>query len=306
VMYGPGTTTVRGGMTLASPRSYTINPLDYTQGLIGRTLVNESTALCDSCLIYADQGAVLQNTPSGTFRVTRDSAFARCTVHGFAEFGQVMYECVNTGAPPVFRNEGALVIAGPGILYFSAVPNVPTRPDIQAARPSPAQLINSGTVQVEGGGLNTAGGYTQTDGSLDLRGGSVAGSAFDIQSGKLVGTGTISGTVVNAGTVQPGGGGAASTLAIAGAYRQTAAGRLEIELGGLIPGTQFDRLTVSGQATLDGVLAVSSINGFVPASSTSFVVLAYGARSGSFASVSGGGMNYALNYGTQAAELSAP
>jgi outer membrane autotransporter protein len=95
-------------------------------------------------------------------------------------------------------------------------------------------------------------------------------------------------------------------LAIVGTYRQTATGRLAIELGGLVAGVQFDRLTVSGRATLEGVLAVKGINGFVPASGNSFAVLTYGSRSGAFASVNGGDTMYTIDYGAQETKLSVP
>jgi phage baseplate assembly protein gpV len=304
-MYGPGTTTVRGGMALGGITSYTNNPHDYTQELVGRTLVNQAAATCDDCLIYADQGAVLQNTSSGTFRVTRNAAFARCTVSYFVEGTKVLYECVQQGAPPVFRNEGRLVVAGPGTLYFTAVPGVPAPLYIRAARPYPAQLINSGTVQIESGSLNAAGGYAQTGGVLELHDRPIVGSTFDIQSGSLSGTGTITGTVINAGTVQPGGSGTLGTLAIGGSYRQMASGRLELELGGSVI-DQIDRLRVSGLATLGGVLAVSAINGFVPASGNSFGVLAYGTRSGVFAAVNGGSTSCIPEYSTNETRLVVP
>ena len=111
--------------------------------------------------------------------------------------------------------------------------------------------------------------------------------------------------------MQPGGSDAAGVLAIVGTYRQTATGRLLIELGGLVlgglvAGAQYDRLTVSGHATLDGVLAVSNIVGFVPPSGNSFAALAYGSRSGTFATVNGGGTNYTIDYGAQEMRLGLP
>ncbi|MEM7457520.1 MAG: PEP-CTERM sorting domain-containing protein [Planctomycetota bacterium] len=40
------------------------------------------------------------------------------------------------------------------------------------------------------------------------------------------------------------------------------AGTLEIELGGLVRGTEFDAVNVSGAALLNGVIDVNYINGF--------------------------------------------
>ena len=52
------------------------------------------------------------------------------------------------------------------------------------------------------------------------------------------------------------------------------AATLEVELGGLLPGSEFDRLSVAGQATIDGSLDVSLINGFAPSAGNSFEILA--------------------------------
>jgi hypothetical protein len=61
---------------------------------------------------------------------------------------------------------------------------------------------------------------------------------------------------------------------------------LDIELGGVTPGSQFDRLQISGAATLDGILDVSLINGFAPALGNSFEILrAEGGIFGAFSDV---------------------
>ena len=57
---------------------------------------------------------------------------------------------------------------------------------------------------------------------------------------------------------------------------------INIEIGGLIPETQHDRIVVVGAATLAGNLNVSLIGGFVPAIGNSFVVLDAVTSSGSF------------------------
>ncbi|MBL9161454.1 MAG: hypothetical protein JNL18_01800 [Planctomycetaceae bacterium] len=94
-------------------------------------------------------------------------------------------------------------------------------------------------------------------------------------NGKLAGKGTLAGGVVNAGSTSPG----ASTgvLAIDGNYLQQASGRLTIEIGGSDNSSpihkQFDQLLVFGEADLGGALAVSLVNGFVPAIGDIFPIL---------------------------------
>ena len=89
--------------------------------------------------------------------------------------------------------------------------------------------------------------------------------------------------------------GATGVLTITGNYRQAAAGVLNVELGGLSP-AQYDRLGVTGNATLDGALDVSLVSGFTPGVGNSFQVMTYGPRTGMFASIDGHGRTYMQTY----------
>ena len=82
-------------------------------------------------------------------------------------------------------------------------------------------------------------------------------------------------------------GGPAGTLTIEGDFSQASGGTLSIEIGGLIPGTAFDRLVVSGRATLDGTLALKLIDGFFPGKGDKFEVMTFRSLSGAFNSVTG-------------------
>jgi hypothetical protein len=62
---------------------------------------------------------------------------------------------------------------------------------------------------------------------------------------------------------------------------------LKIELGGRTVGTQYDKVNVAGQLSLDGALNVVLINGFKPKAGDSFDILNWGSLSGTFA----GGVN---------------
>ena len=62
---------------------------------------------------------------------------------------------------------------------------------------------------------------------------------------------------------------------------------LQIELAGTTPGTQYDQLAVTGQASLGGTLALLPVNGFVPVAGDKFMVMTYSNRSGTFSSVTG-------------------
>jgi hypothetical protein len=83
---------------------------------------------------------------------------------------------------------------------------------------------------------------------------------------------TVQGNLLNqGGALAPGN--SAGTTAITGHYTQQSGAQLDIEIGGLIGGADFDQVTVAGNATLGGTLDVSLINSFAPTPGQMFTVL---------------------------------
>src|SRR5262249_18441856 len=66
-----------------------------------------------------------------------------------------------------------------------------------------------------------------------------------------------------------------------GTYTQTSTGAINIELSGLNT-TQFDRLAVSGAASLAGTLNVTTLGGFLPNIGDTFRVLTFASHTGDF------------------------
>jgi hypothetical protein len=67
-------------------------------------------------------------------------------------------------------------------------------------------------------------------------------------------------------------------------YSQLDGGTLKINVGGLVPDTQFDQIQIDGNASLDGTLQVAITNNFVPELGQTFEILPItGTRSGEFA-----------------------
>jgi hypothetical protein len=192
-------------------------------------------------------------------------------------------------APENFSNGGTLIVAaGTGTAATSLL-----------------QFSNSGTVKVNSGTLaiNSLG-YKQTAGSTQLAGGSItAAQQMNISKGTLSGFGTITGSVLNGGTVAPSTTG--GVLKITGGYNQTSAGTLSPVITGTTPGTKFGQLSVGGTATLAGTLKVSTGNGFVPSHGESFSVLIYHVRSGMFGTLSGTPA-YTVGYTATAANVVYP
>lgn len=145
---------------------------------------------------------------------------------------------------------------------------------------SQAYTQSGGTTTIAAGGSSSAlvGGSSISGGTLAVNG-NLSGPVTLTGTGTLAGTGTVTGNtgqVTNtSGTVAPGN--SPGTLAIAGNYTQGASGTLAIEVDGTTPGTQFDVLTVSGTANLDGTVAVDRDPGFQPANSDTFTFLTTGA-----------------------------
>jgi hypothetical protein len=142
-------------------------------------------------------------------------------------------------------------------------------------------FTNWGIVQASTGTLQFTAGYTQHAGETVVDGGTLAATApLAIHAGTLRGFGSVLAGVVSAGTVAPGL--SAGLLSIGGAYMQTPSGTLAIEIGGLAPGAQHDRLDVAGAVSVAGALQVTLIGGFAPQDGSTFTILTSPEITGSF------------------------
>lgn len=162
---------------------------------------------------------------------------------------------------------GGLTKSGDGMATFAgaATLNGPT-------------VVADGTLRLIGAGALT-GQFQVADGALL----EVAGSHAFAPTAKLTGSGEVSGNIVMPGTVSPGPD--ADVLTLLNGLTLTATSVVDIDLGGSLEGTEFDRLVVGGAAQLDGELRVSLINGFNPAAHDSFSILTASQILGSFDSV---------------------
>ncbi len=146
-----------------------------------------------------------------------------------------------------------------------------------------------GTVEIAAGRLMTddddfvqTAGMTTVDGTLAMG----TGDSLLVYGGVLGGNGVIVGNVVNlGGTVAPGV--SVGELTIDGTFAQEAGGVLSVEIGGYTPGTEYDVLTITGDATLAGQVDVSFPGGFVPAVDDTFVILAAASVFGELTVVTG-------------------
>ncbi|MBF0309022.1 MAG: LEPR-XLL domain-containing protein, partial [Magnetococcales bacterium] len=103
----------------------------------------------------------------------------------------------------------------------------------------------------------------------------------------LLGNGSLSGALINAGTVAPG---HSPGLLNVGSYTQGAAATLRLEIGGSHAATAldgYDQLAVAGGADLGGGLEIDFIDDFRPTTGQVFDVMTWGQRTGSFSSFKG-------------------
>jgi len=144
------------------------------------------------------------------------------------------------------------------------------------------------------GGMNTvartmtiatgagAGTYNLSGGTLTAAN-IVNNDTFSFIGGTLS-VGTFTGDLTNSGgTLAPGG--SPGLTSIVGAYTQDASGTLLMELGGLVPQTDYDVLAVSGLLTLGGTLETVLYEGFNPQVNDTFDILNWGSISGTFDTV---------------------
>jgi hypothetical protein len=295
-LHGTGRTIANG--TLLMPTS-----TSGRRDLDGRRLENNGTATWSGRVIYAYHGGVIQNNASGTLELTADDRFMMWCNYTVTQTN--LQKCFRDGAQPQFINAGTVrKTTGTGLLRLWYQPPNSDDPLCGGTvehdnkdQNCPVLFTNSGTVEARSGTLSF-GNYTQTGGSLTLAGGNVgamSGATIMLNGGMLSGAGTVEGALHNNARVNVGG--TPGTLTIKGAYTQTSAGVLNVELAGNTTGT-FDQLVVQGRATLAGTLNIAPINGYVPAKGQTFAVITYTSRSGNFATVSNG---YTITYGTTGA-----
>ena len=126
-----------------------------------------------------------------------------------------------------------------------------------------------------------------------------SGSSFEVLvpgftngvTGVLSGTGTYiapSGGIDNQGIIRPGlfGTGLPGILNITGDLNNTT-GTIEIDIqsNGGVPGVDYDRLAISGQADLQGTLTLLGINGYTPTDTDSFTPITYGSSINTFSTI---------------------
>jgi hypothetical protein len=162
-------------------------------------------------------------------------------------------------------------------------------------------ISGGGVKQLGGGGVLNNGGIATRTGSGELRGYqsstfvNLPGAVFNVNTSAPFTNYYGGNRLTNSGVLNIGAG--ADVLPLHWSFTQTGTGRLNLEIGGTNPATpEFDQLHVSGDAVLAGSIGVSLINGYAPPADTTFPVLAFGSRSGSFGHLVSPGLIWGTQY----------
>lgn len=155
--------------------------------------------------------------------------------------------------PDTFNNAGTVRAQNGAILTISSINN------LSAARVE----VGNGTIVIGTDQL------VMPDGSL------------------LQGTGTVTSANIDiAGRLAPGN--SAGSLNLDGDVTLAPTALFDIEVGGVLAGTEYDELNVTGALVLGGVFTLSLIDGFIPDSTDIFQIGAASSISGGFSNINSG------------------
>lgn len=170
-------------------------------------------------------------------------------LYGDSTEGIVYPDLINSIS--ITGNGSLLDIAGNLSLWSPDSPGGPGLPfDLPREIPTYLTVSGGGTVAV-GGTLSVANGSW-----LSL------GSGGRLEVANFIGDLTVHGTLAP--------GNSPGDSIVDGGLTLAPDGTLEMELGGYAPGGEYDRLTVTGLSTLDGILDIISLNSFSATNGASF------------------------------------
>jgi hypothetical protein len=241
-----------------------------------------SPTISSSGVLLLDGPAV--KTVAGSANGITNQGIVTFTGDGNLDFQNGAFFNNADGATLLIETTGSLTHTGGGTSTFTNAGTVRKTASTGTNSIGNTSVTNTGFVSIESGTLAFPFAFTQTAGSTHLAGGSLGGGiTFNFQGGNLVGSGSIAGNINNTGaTVRPDTTESGiGSIVVSGDYSQGSSGILIAKIGGTAPG-QFDTLTISGSATIDGTLDVRTFSGFQPADGDSFEIVSAAGLSGNF------------------------
>ena len=294
--YPTTTLTIDGNSSNGSaPASLTINTatvtLTGTNTYTGGTIVNNGVLNTSAANLPANQSITL-NTSTLNVNQPTDASFGG-VISGTGSVAKLGAGALTITGASTYTG-GTTVSAGTLVASTTALPankNVTVAPV--------AFLAFNQTADGTFGGAITGGGRIQKRGTGSLTLSTTTTSPIDIQAGSLYsnnglgattisagaflgGNATITGNLVNNGTVSPGN--SPGTINVTGNYTQSSTGTLIIEIAS---GVSFDHLIVTGTAALAGTLQVNVLGGFNPLGQSFTFLTAAAGVTGTFGTING-------------------
>jgi len=295
--------TMRGGGTIEAIGGLGVNsfPTPSASGGGGRIAIIYDSSSFPSAQITARGGDGIRPGSAGTIYL-KDNA---------ESYGNLIIDNGNvttllmTPRMTIYRNFDSLIIRNKGRLWVDStlvhasgsvlVTAGSLLAGVQAIylQGGSAELQN-GTIDFDSvyinGGLLAGPGAILSDvmtqgGEIRLKDSLVVADTVFLDGGTMTGSGVLRGTVYNSALLDPGS--SYGVVAIDGDYAQTAEGELSLNIAGLQEGVTFDKLRITGNASLSGLLHVTFDSGFVPQSGDRFQILKFGSLAGSFSSITG-------------------
>lgn len=285
-----------GGLSVNGPGTMRVTGRARVTGFAALMGVEEPAEGAGRQLI--DTSSLLLVQPGAELHVESNSNLGRrLENHGSVRIDGLisMFQSLTGGLPVVFNHGdgilefglGGFVPGGNGTLETGACTNIGIV-RVKSAQGSGASWVNQGRVEVlEGGSFSPThrDGFTQLAGTLDLGGGAeLRTPQLNILGGELTGSGSIltSRSIASNGTVFGGilrPGHSPGALVFDGLHFDQLPGSLiDLEIGGRLPGTEYDQVRLQSAVALAGTLRVRFINEFVPASGDQFPVVWFGSQ----------------------------
>lgn len=198
------------------------------------------------------------------------------------------------------RNQAHLTLRGTGFFWDQALTrNEGTLRLLDGhafAAPNSA-FTNTGILEIGLGSSFTTASSLTSSGTLKVAGRLTATGGLT-NTGTIGGGGTFVGSITSSGTLAPGE--SPGLLAVTVNLTLQGTSQLLMELGGAARGTGYDAIDVSGTLTFGGTLAVSLVNGYLPAAGTSFDLFNFAAGQGTFANLTLPALGAGLQWNTGA------
>lgn len=293
------TTTVQNGATLVVNSGGAVNA--GTLANSGSVVLSGPAAVVGGMTLNNNSGgivrgngtisAVLNNNSGGEIRGEAGNTLLFTAVPG-PNAGQINLQGGTVQFTQALTNSASGQIIGRGVLHVGG-----------------AGLTNNGHIALSSGISDVFGDVTNDTGSAGI-GVTISGNAdvtfwddvqntsglFHVSSGSSA---TFFGTFAGAGITGGGDvfmeadvmpGGSPGVQDFEGNVHFGAGARLEVELEGLMAGSEFDQVNITGLATLHGTLDVTLVDPFLPAAGDEFQILTFGSREGEFDDVNGDGL----------------